>query len=205
MKQNTLLTHNLDAIKRLVANGNSISKSTVFVFDMDGTLIDTDESNFNSYKDAVWDVLSRNLEYVSDVRFNRKTLREAIPDINERDIDLIVDRKEQIFSKHISETRLNNTLVEIADAVHYNFKTVLLTDSRKRRAESLLKCYDLDSLFSEKYYKEDFGGADKYTFFFSQNRLGDCPMVFFENEADNLEQLRSMKNGNQCVVPVTCW
>ena len=80
--------HNFDTI---------INSDTVLFFDMDGTLINTDYANFLSYKKAIHSVTNNGLElsYNPKVRFNRRFLKIAIPNLNHSDYEKITQNKKE--------------------------------------------------------------------------------------------------------------
>jgi beta-phosphoglucomutase len=101
---------------------NKITKDTVLFFDMDGTLVDTNLANFLSYKKAILSVtkLDHDLTYNSDKRFNRSSLKNAVPNLTENEYEKIIQEKEEYYNDFLHETKL---IVETADILIKYFKT----------------------------------------------------------------------------------
>ena len=58
----------------------------VIVFDLDGTLVDSDYANFLAYEDAVMHVLSKHIEldFAQGIRITREALKELISNITDK-------------------------------------------------------------------------------------------------------------------------
>ena len=67
-----------DSIKFL---NKTIDASFILIFDLDGTLVDTDIANLLSYKDAIQQIMKIdiNLSLYSNQRFTRKILKNIVP------------------------------------------------------------------------------------------------------------------------------
>jgi len=91
MEQNDKSTQELDKI---------ITSDTVLFFDMDGTLVDTNLANFLSYKKAIISVTKSNydLTYNSDKRFNRSCLKDTVPNLTEKEYEIIIKEKEKYYN-----------------------------------------------------------------------------------------------------------
>ena len=75
---------------------NKITKDKILFFDMDGTLIDTDYSNFLAYKKAVKSVIDKSLTYKAGERFTRKHLSEIFAYLTKNEIEEIIEKKNSI-------------------------------------------------------------------------------------------------------------
>ena len=75
-----------------------INGEKVLFFDMDGTLIDTNFANFLSYKKAVQQLMTSNIDipYDSSKRFNRKLLKKAIPNLSKMKYEKIIKFKSEL-------------------------------------------------------------------------------------------------------------
>ena len=73
-----------------------ISSDTILFFDMDGTLVHTNLANYLSYKKAILSVtkLNHELTYNSEKRFNRSSLKNAVPNLTENEYERIIQEKE---------------------------------------------------------------------------------------------------------------
>ena len=121
----------------------------VIVFDLDGTLVDSDLANFLSYKDAAMRVLSRklNMDTAQSVRITREILEKIIPNITDKQIINIALEKERIYPEYLSKTSTNPQLIEIIER-SMGKDVVLATDSRRCRADMLLNHHGITEKFS---------------------------------------------------------
>ena len=164
----------------------------IFVFDLDNTLVKTNRANNESYKEAILAVTGKSVE-INRRRFTRADLLNVLPNLSDSQIAEIVKEKEKCYEKHISETTLNKQLLKILNMLKSDgYNTVLLTESRKIRAQRVCNYYSLTPLFVNQYFKDDYINNDKYLFlkqlpYLLQN------VVLFENE--QAEIYRAMQNG----------
>lgn len=165
----------------------NITADIILFFDMDGTLIDTDLANFLSYKKAINSVTKsgNNLTYNPDKRFNRSNLKNAVPNLTEREYEKIIQEKEEYYNDFIHETKLKTEIADILIKYSKTNKTILVTNCRKDRAMTTLKHFELEDKFSDIFCRE-FNANDKKVNKFQNaiSRLGVPPnlVIAFENE-----------------------
>lgn len=164
-----------------------VTSNTVLFFDMDGTLLDTNLANFLSYKKAIISVTKSNheLTFNSDKRFNRSSLNKAVPNLTKKEYERIIQEKEIFYNDFLHEIKLNPEIAAILFRFSKTNKTVLVTNSRKDRAITTLKHFELDNKFSEIFCREFDESAKKINKFQSAiSKLGVSPnfVVAFENE-----------------------
>lgn len=139
-------------------------QADVIVFDLDGTLVNSDVANFLSYKAAVLHILSSkmsNLEFNPGIRMTRDVLEKLIPSIDNEKITQIVAEKELVYKQYLSRTILNARLADIVERSKGK-EIILATDSRKTRADMLLTHHRLSDKFTWKVYKDSVDIRDKY-------------------------------------------
>lgn len=185
--------------------GNKITTDTVLFFDMDGTLIDTNLANFLSYKKAILSVTKSNHDLTrnSDKRFNRSNLKNAIPNLTEKEYEEIIREKEKYYNDFLHETKLNTEIADILFKYSKTNKTVLVTNCRKERALITLKHFGLDDKFSNIFCREFDDNGKKINKF--QNailKLGIPPnyVIAFENE--EIEIIDAQKAGISIINPL---
>ena len=152
---------------------------------MDGTLIDTDYSNFLAYKKAIQVVINKNLIYKSSKRFTRKQLLKIFPGLSERVVKEIIEKKELFYKEFLKETILNEQAYNILNKYSKTNQVFLVTNSRKNRAELLLEYYNLKEKFKGIFYRriDNSKKQNKYKKLISELNILPSNIIVFENEA----------------------
>ncbi len=133
-----------------------VNSESVFFFDMDGTLVDSDFANFLSYRRAleITGTLGVDLKYRPHCRLTRSALKGLFRNFNDNDYKLIVEEKERCYDEFLSAITLKDKIVDIFMKYCYNNKTFLVTNSRKNRALSILNHFNLKDKFSRVLYRQ---------------------------------------------------
>jgi FMN phosphatase YigB (HAD superfamily) len=167
-----------------------IDKADVLMFDMDGTLVDTDYANFLAYTKSIQQVINSNFyfAYDSNTRFTREVLKEIIPWITEKDIEKIIELKNILYIELLSATKLNDSVAEITDKYSNKKEIILVTNSSKERAVSTLKYHGLFDNFSHKLYRQEsrYKKINKYGYTLNFFQIEPSSVVIFENEKSEI-------------------
>ncbi len=96
-----------DSIKFL---NKKIDKFFILIFDLDGTLVDTDTANLLSYTDAIQQIMKIdiNLSLYSNQRFTRKTLKNVLPRLSNMKYNEIIELKNNLFNEYLNKTKQNS-------------------------------------------------------------------------------------------------
>lgn len=162
-----------------------ITDKTYLIFDLDGTLIDTDEANFLSYQEAIKKVKNIDLKslYKNNERFTREKLNLIVPNLAVEEFEKIIEIKTNLFYKYLQNTKLNTSILEIIKKISKTNKIILATNGHKIKANLLLKHYGLFDLFDKKYYKENYTHSENNKYKYILDDLNATPnsVVIFED------------------------
>lgn len=160
---------------------NRVENQTIFVFDLDNTLIMTDDANNQAYADAIQMIIGTKPQLGLSSRFTRLDLRRIYPQITDDKFDRIIEVKQDLFEHYIDKTVLNVNLTKILRTLSQNGnETILLTSCRRNRAIQLCAHYNIHQLFNRHYYFED-SQHDKYSFLKGEG-FDLQSVVLFEND-----------------------
>jgi len=183
---------------------DKITADSILFFDMDGTLVDTDYSNFLSYKKAIELVKRTNfhIDYNPTQRLNRSLLKSIIPNLTEKELVMIISEKEKCYNDFLSETQLNNEIAEILDRYRKTNNTVLVTNCREDRALATLNYHRLIDKFNNSFFRQF--GKDNRKINKFQNAiscLGISPKLVIAFENEEKEIANAKKAGIQYINP----
>ena len=157
-----------------------MTKKRIAVFDLDGSLVETDEANSAAYERALAGF---------DVHCVRGLYGRITADmirgmgLDYVDVDAIVKVKIDAYCKELWRTRLGSA-ANALQCVLLNRtafdKVVLLSQSAERRAMETLRYYGLERYFDEIVCNG--GGGDKYTNYFKAFDSDPAACVVWENE-----------------------
>ncbi|RAJ93958.1 beta-phosphoglucomutase-like phosphatase (HAD superfamily) [Aliidiomarina maris] len=179
-------------------------RADVIVFDLDGTLVDSDYANYLAYKDAVMSVLSTQIEidFTLGTRITRDLLEELIPAITHKQLDEIALLKERLYHKFLSETETSPRLIEMVARVQ-DKEVVLATNSRRCRAEMLLNHHGLIEKFTRKIYRDAESQRDKYVQLMAELPKGSMSILVFENDKKAIESAVACGIGIDQIIDVS--
>lgn len=166
-----------------------------FFFDLDGTLVDTHESNFLAYKDAAEKVKTVTLG--EDLRILIKSgensnsfLPKLIPGIIESEIKEINYIKKTIYPEYLSKSRLNRYLTGFLSQMSEHYTTVLVTTAKKENALAVLKNHGIENLFSIMIFGEDVENMkphpDSYNLALKKSGLKSDEVIAFEDSCKGI-------------------
>lgn len=155
----------------------------IAVFDLDGTILETDAANSAAYRAAL-----RGFGYgeVAGLygRITVGVIRAAIAEISEPEMNEIVRLKVDAYCHELWRTKLGPA----ADALRCVLvnreafgKIVLLTNSTERRAMETLKHHQMDRCFDEIVCNG--GSGNKYANYFNNFDSDPAACVVWENES----------------------
>lgn len=178
-----------------------INTHTVLLFDMDGTLVDTDFANFLSYKNAIKLVIDHEEEIQYDVnnRFDRSSLKSIFPKLINSEFEKVIETKEKNYKDYLMHTKPNKTIVDILLQYSKSNKTILVTNCREDRALITLNYHNLTDKFSKLLFRQDSSSGEhinKYKNAISNLGLSTQTVMVFENED------KEIKNAIMAGIPI---
>jgi len=173
-------------------NNLTINRDSVLLFDMDGTLIDTDFANFLSYKKAIQSVfqIDQEIQYIPNERFNRAKLKQIAPKLTETELERIIQLKEENYKENLTQTKLNKSVADILIQYSKTNKTVLVTNCREDRALITLNYHNLTNKFSDVFFRqisENGNRINKYQNAIESLSLSVKTVIIFENEKAEID------------------
>ena len=163
------------------------TRNAVAVFDLDGTLVETDAANSAAYRVALNRVGAGEVSGFYG-RITAGVVRNVLVGASEAEIDQILRSKVEAYCHQLWRTRLGDA----ADALgcvlvnreDFN-KVVLLTDSAERRAMETLRYHGLARCFDEIVCNA--GVGDKYANYFKSFDTDPAACVVWENEEGKIK------------------
>lgn len=184
---------------------NNITDSHLLVFDLDGTVVNTDMVNNLAYKEAIQQIIGMDLPiaHSKDERFTREKLFSIIDNLTDLQYEKIVEMKNGIYQKYLAMSEVNACVIGVIEKYINTNKIILATNSRKNRAEMVLQHHGLKNIFDYMFFKEDYKQESK--FLYVVNYFGVSANLIFVFENDNDEIRKAIASGipDRNVVKVT--
>jgi len=120
------------------------------LFDLDGTLVHTQEANLKAYNFAL---LEHGLEFSSEEfkstngMDSRKFLAEIFPHLTNAEIDKIREIKASVYHKFFSNTFLNKNLLNLIDSFLGNKCLGIVTTGKKSNVFEILEFHNIRKKF----------------------------------------------------------
>lgn len=124
-----------------------IRPASILFFDMDGTLIETNELNNFAYREAFKKVMGHEMPNLKTSRITRKNLLD-IPGISKSDIDKIVAEKGLIYSNNLNLASPIPYTVDILKNYSGQHPTYLVTRAKQDRAIETIAHFGLLDSFT---------------------------------------------------------
>lgn len=137
------------------------SKNKLAIFDLDGTLFDTKDVNYNAYKNAVKIAgIDVNIDYYNFCNlYNGKNYKDflpkIIPNISEEQMKIIHNLKKSIYIKYLDKAKKNNLLFLMIQEIKKTFYISIVTNASKKNVEDILEKFAVKDLFDLLITQED--------------------------------------------------
>ncbi len=111
------------------------------LFDLDGTLYNTNDVNYYAYSEAL-EEKGYKLDYEYYCSYcNGRHYTVFLPDIigdNKEIMEYVHNRKKELYSKYLNKVRVNSHLFNIIDAIKNDYYLVVVTTASKKNTYEIL-------------------------------------------------------------------
>ena len=132
-------------------------KKYLAIFDLDGTLFDTSDVNYFSYRKALsFYGINLDRDYFVNNCAGRH-YKEFLPVIagGETDIENIHSLKKEAYIDYINKTRVNTHLFAIINLIREIYNIALITTASRKNSLEILKFFGYEDLFDLIITQED--------------------------------------------------
>lgn len=138
-----------------------ILKNKLAIFDLDGTLFDTKDVNYNAYQNAIrMAKIDVKIDYDDFCKlYNGKNYREflpkVIPNISEEQLKKIHNFKKNIYQEYLDKAKKNELLFLMIEEIKEKFYISIVTNASKKNVEDILEKFSVKNLFDLLITQED--------------------------------------------------
>lgn len=165
-----------------------------FFFDLDGTLVDTHQANFQAYKRALTEfgVEIDFADFQKTIGFQAQTfLPWLAPDLSSDDYHQIAKHKAEHYKDLMHLTKLNEGLVNFMALMAGEHQLVLVTTAKQANAIAVLKHHKLTKYFDHVITAEDVTESkpapEAYLLALQKTGLQSAEVVAFEDSKAGLQ------------------
>ena len=150
----------------------------IFLLDLDGTLVDTDDLYIEIWNELLTDI-NINKEYYNKFiksKSDNNFLKSIIPDITKSEINSISEKKDELFKNRIHKIKIFDDVVNFLQQLN-NCRVAIITNCNKSTAINILTYFDIykyinliisaDDCINSKPHKEPYLNAKVY---FNENK-----------------------------------
>ena len=136
-------------------------KNKLAIFDLDGTLFDTKDVNYNAYQNAIrMAKIDVKIDYDDFCKlYNGKNYREflpkIIPNISEEQLKKIHNLKKNIYQEHLDKAKKNDLLFSMIEEIQERFYISIVTNASKKNVKDILEKFSVKNLFDLLITQED--------------------------------------------------
>ncbi|MBR1787171.1 MAG: HAD family phosphatase, partial [Paludibacteraceae bacterium] len=167
-------------------NYNSLKSEYELLFDLDGTLLDTNLANSEAYKYALWKVTETS-DYHELMNIRRITRQDiaTLPNISPEMLNNIIQLKKRVFVYKIRDGYTSPFITEEILKLHYlDTRCCVITSADKMRAQQLIEYYRLDKYVKQFIFTDD---DDKYKDISSKLGVDASKIILFEDNKVAIE------------------
>ena len=169
-----------------------VKPESVFIFDMDGTLVNSDIANFNAYSEALSPTINLAQRYIAG-RITRASLSEL--GVSRTMQCSIVSKKREIYNKYLKDTIKMPLACKILEIVSKTNMTILATQSEKQRAIDTLQYHNLHAKFTYSVFREDLQEEQQNKYAHVVQKYNLNPQNIFVFEDNEIEIANALTAG----------
>jgi len=171
------------------------------IFDMDGTLFNTNNINYYAYKEAL-DKYNVSIDYEYYCKnCNGRSYRVFIPPLVNNDEEKVQDIhkiKKNAYSKYLNKVKVNEHLFNIIDKLKQDYKIALVTTASKKNTYEILEYTKKKDLFDLILTADDIENPkpNPEGFLLAMSKYGVAPedCIIFEDSAVGIEAAKKTKS-----------
>jgi beta-phosphoglucomutase len=138
-------------------------KDKLAIFDLDGTLFDTKDINYLSYKQAIneegYDLDYNYFCLECNGNHYKEFLPKVLDKVDESLLERIHKRKKTLYSCNLNVARMNKHLFKMIDLIMCEYNIALVTTASRKNCEEILHHFDKYDLFDLILAQEDVENA----------------------------------------------
>ena len=137
----------------------NVKKKKLALFDLDGTLFNTNEINYHAYKEALENVgykFEHEYWYQNCIGRHYKDFLGDIGITDEATLQKIHKLKKQCYKKYLNYANENQHLFEIIELIRSDYNIVLVTTASRKNVEDILSAFNKMAVFDKMFVQEDF-------------------------------------------------
>lgn len=181
-----------------------------FIFDMDGTVIDSTQMDYEAWQKAMreYDAELPYEDYIAKLGAKSSEIAKEHLDISDEEIDALISRREEYFKQIVNEKGISllphveQILQQLRNA---HLKTALATGANREKLQFIFDKLPLEQYFDVFVTADDVsqGKPDPDVFLQAARKLGVAPAncVVMEDAANGLEAARN--GGMRCITLTT--
>jgi beta-phosphoglucomutase len=176
-----------------------MAKVKGFFFDLDGTLVDTYQADFLAYRDAVLDVIGKDLieaEYAAlhGMEMAAKFAR-LFPNLTEHEVARVRQAKRRYYGGYLHLTKGNESLLGMLAQLERDHMCALVTTAKSDNAAKVLDYYNIASHFKHIITGDDVSlhkpHPEAYLLALQRTGLHPADVLAFEDSASGIRSAES--------------